>query len=103
MLRRFLIGAAIIAVTTISAKAQSQQDVVVRLLEVPGADFDIVFVMSNPPAAEKTDPLAVYPTGDALAFAMDGEFEKSLNGIGVRSEERRVGKERRGRVGGYHG
>jgi len=82
MLKRLIIGAAMVAMTTIPAKAQGQ-DLIVRMVEVPGAHFDIVFVMSRPTAAETTDPLTVYPTGDALGFAMAGEFEKSLNGAGV--------------------
>ena len=87
MLKQLWICAALTAFGAGSVSAQ-QQDLVLRKVEVPGADFDIVFVMSRSkppvtigPRGQET-PLAVHPIGDELAFAADSEVEKMFRDVG---------------------
>jgi hypothetical protein len=87
MFKQLWLCAALIAFATGSLSAQ-EQDLVLRKAEVPGADFDIVFVMSKskPPATiglrALDNPLVVHPIGDELAFAADSEVEKMFRGVG---------------------
>lgn len=86
-MRKYLtIFATLIALGTGSANAQ-QVETTVQKMVVPGADFDIIIVLAKPNGATfnprgKPDPFVVYPTGDALAFAVDGEVEKMFAGVG---------------------
>ena len=87
MFKQLWLCAALIAFATGSLSAQ-EQDLVLRKAEVPGADFDIVFVMSKskPPATiglrALDNPLVVHPIGDEPAFAADSEVEKMFRGVG---------------------
>ena len=87
MLKQLSICAAIVVLATGSANAQ-QSEPVWQKLEVPGADFVVVFATTtNPQTANNSlraspDPLVVYPAGSELAFAIDGEVEKLFKGIG---------------------
>lgn len=66
-----------------------QQGLVLHKMQVPGAEFDIVFVMNKPQPAGVTNmpgpdnSLIVQETGDAIAFAIDGEVEKFFKDIDV--------------------
>ena len=81
MLKYITVCAVLLVLGTGSVNAQ-QQDVVLRKIEVPGADFDMVVVMSKAQAAATNGPrefknsLVVRPTGDELASATDGEIER---------------------------
>jgi hypothetical protein len=81
MLKHFAVCAVLLVLGTGSVNAQ-QQDVVLRKIEVPGADFDVVFVMSKAQAAatiglrSPENSLVVRSIGDELAFATDGEIER---------------------------
>ena len=81
MLKYFAICAALLVLGIGSVSAQ-QQDIVVRKMEVPGADFDMVVVMSKAQAGATSglsghEPsLVAGPTGDWLAFATDREIEQ---------------------------
>ena len=87
MLKQHSICAAIVLLATGSAEAQ-QSGPLWQKLEVPGADFVVVFATTtNPEAANNSlraspDPLVVYPAGSELAFAVDGEVEKLFKDIG---------------------
>lgn len=86
MLKYFAICAALLTIGAGSANAQ-QQDAFVQKIVVPGAGFDIILVMPKPNAATLNlrgvpDPYIVYPVGDALAFAVDGEVEKMFKDVG---------------------
>jgi hypothetical protein len=88
MLKHLSIFAAIVVLAAGSAKAQ-QSDPVWQKVEVPGADFVVVFATTtNPVAANNSlraspDPLVVYPAGSELAFAVDGEVEKLFKDVGA--------------------
>jgi len=88
MLKQHSICAAIVLLATGSAEAQ-QSGPLWQKLEVPGADFVVVFATTtNPVAASSSlrgspDPLVVYPAGSELAFAVDGEVEKLFKDIGA--------------------
>jgi hypothetical protein len=87
MFKQLLICAALIAFGTGSLSAQ-EHDLVLRKVEVPGAGFDIVIVMSKSKAPATIglrgldNPLMVHPIGDELAFAADSEVEKMFRGVG---------------------
>jgi hypothetical protein len=87
MFKQVWICAALIAFATGPLIAQ-EQDLVLQKVEVSGADFDIVFVMSKskPPATIALrgldNPLIVHPIGEELAFAADSEVEKMFRGVG---------------------
>jgi hypothetical protein len=87
MFKQVWICAALIAFATGSLIAQ-EQDLVLQKVEVSGADFDIVFVMSKskPPATIALlgldNPLIVHPIGEELAFAADSEVEKMFRDVG---------------------
>ena len=87
MLKYLSICAALVVLGTGSVNAQ-QKDPVWQKVEVPGADFYIVFAMTKSPVARNNalrgqpDPLIVYPAGSELAFAVDGEVEKMFKDIG---------------------
>jgi hypothetical protein len=87
MLKQLSICAAIVVLATGSANAQ-QSDPLWQKLEVPGADFIVVFATTTNPMASNNslraspDPLVVYPAGSELAFAVDGEVEKLFKDIG---------------------
>jgi len=70
MLKQVLIGAVCVALGTGSLNAQ---DVVVRKVDVPGTNFDIVFAVS---ADRRDHPLVIHSIGGELAHAVDGEIEK---------------------------
>lgn len=79
MLKGLSICATLLVLGVSSVSAQ-QQDIVVRKIEVPGADFDMVVV--TPKAGAGTtrslsdqEPLVASPTGDWLAYATDCEIE----------------------------
>ena len=88
MLKYLSICAALTIMGGGSVNAQ-QQNFVSRSVEVPGADFSIVFVFTKPLAgATVIEPgpaplLAVYPTGDALAYATESEVEKMFKNAGL--------------------
>ncbi len=81
MLKYVTICAALL-VFGIGAVGAQQQNVVVRKMEVPGTDFDMVVVTSKAQATARSglsgqDPsLVAGPTGDWLAFATDCEIER---------------------------
>jgi len=81
MLKHISICAALLVLGTGSVGAQ-QPDIVVRKIEVPGAGFDMVVVMSKDHAGATSgrsgqeSPLVTAPTGDWLAFATDCEIER---------------------------
>ena len=81
MLKYITVCAVLLVLGTGSVSAQ-QQDIVVRKMEVPGADFDMVVVMSKAQAGATSglsghEPsLVAGPTGDWLAFATDREIEQ---------------------------
>jgi hypothetical protein len=83
MLRQLLIGAAFVALGTVSVNAQ-YQEVVLREVEVPGANFGIVFAMAKPQATtvDRHDPLAIRSIGGELAHAVEGEIEKMFKDVG---------------------
>ena len=86
MLKQLSICAAIVVLATGSANAQ-QSEPVWQKLEVPGADFVVVFATTTNPASnslrDSPDPLVVYPAGSELAFAVDGEVEKLFKDLGA--------------------
>ena len=51
-----------------------------RKVQVPGRDFDVVFAMTKTPvvvdATERLDSLAVYSAGSELAMAVEGDVER---------------------------
>jgi hypothetical protein len=80
MLKGFTICATLLVLGIGSVSAQ-QHDIVVRKIEVPGADFDMVVVMSKAGAGitgglSDQEPLVASPTGDWLAYATDCEIER---------------------------
>ena len=88
MLKQLSICAAIVVLATGSANAQ-QSEPLWQKLEVPGADFVVVFATTTNPVAARSslrdspDPLVVYPAGSELAFAVDGEVEKLFKDLGA--------------------
>jgi len=88
MLKHLSIFAALAVLATGSANAQ-QNDPVWHKVEVPGADFVVVFATTKNPVGPANsmraspDPLVVYPAGSELAFAVDGEVEKLFKDIGA--------------------
>src|SRR5262249_32539583 len=76
MLKPLLIGAACVALGTGSLNAQ---DVVLRKVDVPGTNFDIVFAVS---ADRRDHPLVIHSIGGELAHAVDGEIEKMFTNAG---------------------
>jgi len=87
MLKYFSICAMLVAFGTSSLNAQ-QQDLVLQKVEIPGADFVVIFVKSKLRSGTTIDvrgqnnSLIVHPTGDELAFAVSGEIEKMFKDIG---------------------
>ena len=76
VLKQLLIGAVCVALGTGSLNAQ---DVDLRKVDVPGADFDIVFAVS----ADRHDhPMVIHSIGGELAHAVDGEIEKMFTQAG---------------------
>src|SRR5215510_3121332 len=69
MLKQVLIGAVCVALGTGSLNAQ---DVVLRKMDVPGTNFDLVFAVS---ADRRDHPLGIHSIGGELAHAVDGEIE----------------------------
>lgn len=88
MLKYLSIFAAVTILGTGSVNAQ-QKDPDWQKVEVPGADFYIVFAISKSPTApnkelrDQPDPLVVYPTGSELAFAVDHEVQKIFKDVGA--------------------
>lgn len=88
MLKLLSICAALAVLGTASANAQ-QSDPAWQKVEVPGADFVVVFattkslVSPNSNLRASPDPLVVYPAGSELAFAVDGEIEKLFKDVGA--------------------
>jgi len=88
MLKYLPIFAALVALGTGTANTQ-QNDSVWQKVEVPGADFVVVFAMTKSPVTANSnlrafpDPLVVYPAGGELAFAVDGEVEKLFKDVGA--------------------
>jgi len=86
-MRKYLtIFTTLMVLGTGSANAQKAETVVQKMV-VPGADFDIIIVMAKPNGTTfnlrgEPDPYVIYPTGDALAFAVTGEVEKMFAGVG---------------------
>ena len=79
MLKYLAVSAVLFICGAGSVNAQ-QQDVALRNIEVPGADFDMVIVMSKARAAATIgegpeNPLVAHSTGGELAFATDRELE----------------------------
>jgi hypothetical protein len=76
---------AVLAPTSVNAQ---QSDPVWQKVEVPGADFVVVFAITKSSVAPDAlraspDPLVVYPTGSELAFAVEGEVEKQFKDVGA--------------------
>lgn len=88
MLKHLSIFAALIGLATGSAGAQ-QKDPIWHKVEVPGADFILVFATTKNPVPANSalrafpDPLVVYPAGSELAFAVDGEVEQLFKDVGT--------------------
>ena len=88
MLKYLSICATLIVLSASSVSAQ-QTNFVSHRVEVPGAHFSIVFVFSKPKAGptivqpDQLPALAVYPTGDALAYATESEVEKMFKNVGL--------------------
>src|SRR5262249_19138116 len=88
MLRQLLIYPALVSLVIFSAPAHSQE-VFLRKVEVPGANFDVVFAMLNPASTrtaghgDQNNPLTVSPTAAEFAFALSGEIEKATGGTGM--------------------
>jgi len=76
MFKQLLIGAVCVVLGTGSLNAQ---DVDLRKVDVPGADFDIVFAVS---ADGRDHPLVIHSIGGELAHAVDGEIEKMFTQAG---------------------
>ena len=87
-MRKLLATGAVLTAITGSAYAQ-QSDPVWQKVEVPGANFVVVFATTtNPVVADNSlraspDPLLVYPAGSELAFAVNGEVEKLFKDVGA--------------------
>ena len=76
MLKQLLIGAACVLLGTGSVNSQ---EVVLRRVDVPGTNFDIVFAVS----ADRLDhPVVIHSIGGELAHAVDGEIEKIFTDAG---------------------
>ena len=81
MLKYITVCAVFLFLGTGSVEAQ-QQDIVLHKIEVPGADFGMVVVMSKAQAAVTNglsspgNSLVVRPTGDEPASATEAEIEK---------------------------
>jgi len=89
MLKYLSICAGFLVLATGPVNAQETQFVSHRV-EVPGADFSLVFVFAKSQAVARiTQPehqpsiLVVHPTGDALAYATESEVEKTFNDVGL--------------------
>jgi len=88
MFKHLSIIAALAVLATGPANAQ-QSDPVWQKVEVPGADFVIVFATTKTQVSPTNslraspDPLVVYPAGSELAFAVDGEIEKLFKDVGA--------------------
>lgn len=87
MLKQLSILATFLVLGASAAHAQ-QNDPVWQKVDVPGADFSVVFATSTSvrPSASlrgSPDPLVVYPAGSELAFAVDGEVETLFKDFGV--------------------
>jgi hypothetical protein len=69
--------------------AAQQPDVILRKVQVLGADYDLVFAMSQPVAAaptdlfDKEDPLTIHTIGGELAHAVKGEIEATFKEVGL--------------------
>jgi hypothetical protein len=80
MLKHIAIGITLLILGTSGAGAQGR-GIVLRKMEVQGADFDIVVAMSKTQAdgsghSGQEGSLVAGPTGDWLAFATDGDIER---------------------------
>jgi len=88
MFKHLSIIAALAVLATGPANAQ-QSDPVWQKVEVPGADFVIVFATTKTQVSPTNslraspDPLVVYPAGSELAFAVAGEIEKLFKDVGA--------------------
>jgi len=76
MLKQMLIGAACVALGTGSVNAQ---EVVLRKVDVPGTNFDVVFAV---PADRGDHPVVIHSIGGELAHAVEGEIEKMFTDAG---------------------
>lgn len=72
------------AIRTASLVAQLPEPIM-RKVEVPGSDFDIVFAMTKTPVVmnptDQPDSLAVYSVGSELAYARDGDIERMFKEV----------------------
>lgn len=87
MLKCFSTCAAFVVLTAGAVNAQ-QREAVLKKLEVPGANFDLVVAMAKPGGAVFVqqglpDPLVVNLVGTELAIAVDSDVEKMVKDIGV--------------------
>jgi hypothetical protein len=89
MLKYLSICAGFLVLAASPLNAQETQFVSHRV-EVPGANFSLVFVLAKSQAvAPITQPehqpsiLVVHPTGDALAYATESEVAKAFNDVGL--------------------
>jgi len=87
MLKTISICATLVFLGTGAANAQ-QREAVLKKLEVPGADFDLVVAMAKPGGAVFVqqglpDPLVVNLVGTELAIAVDSDVAKMVKDIGV--------------------
>ena len=64
-----------------------QSEPIMRKVEVPGSDFDVVFAMTKTPvvvdASDRLNSLAVYSVGSELAMATDGDVERMFKDVGL--------------------
>jgi hypothetical protein len=87
MFRQLVICGVFLAVGTMTTAAQ-QPNVILRKVQVLGADYDIVFAMSQPvvPAPtdlfDKGDSLTIHEIGEELAYAVKGEIEATFKEVG---------------------
>ena len=88
MLKRLSICVTLLALVPGSANAQ-QTNVVLHRVDVPGADFSIVFAFGQPHAGaplsrpDQLTSLIVHPIGDELAHATQGEMETLFKDAGA--------------------
>jgi hypothetical protein len=88
MFRQLVLSASFVAMATVSAAAQ-QSEVVLRKVEVPGADYDIVFAIGRHPVAvsidrlDTIDPLDIHPIWHDIAHATTDEIQQIFKDVGV--------------------
>jgi hypothetical protein len=87
MLKRLSICAPLVAFGTVPATAENQE-VILRKIDVPTADFALVFAVPNPGAAAtinrgQQDALIIHSIGGEFAHAVEGEIEAMFKDVGL--------------------